>query len=234
MAFIFEEQCLYFSELTATVHYDFIAEPLSFEHTDTFLQLGWRHFGNTFFCNCCRDCHRCMPIRVLVQLFSPSKSQRRVLKKNKKTIFKMISADEFLDKYLYEGFNIYKQFNMQRYKKNSGFENINDFVSGFIISPTQTKVSCVFNGDKLIGNGFLDIGKNAISTIYFSFDPAFSDLSLGTYSILKEIEWAKNHQYQFYYLGYYIKDLSSMAYKANFKPYQLYDFNNKVWYEPND
>ena len=82
---------------------------------------------------------------------------------------------------------------------------------------------------KTIGIGFLDIGETSLSSIYFFFDTDYNKLSLGIYSALKEIEYAKNIGLKYYYLGYYIKELSSMNYKSQFKPYEYLDFSDMRW-----
>ncbi|NTW16565.1 MAG: GNAT family N-acetyltransferase, partial [Syntrophaceae bacterium] len=104
-----------------------------------------------------------------------------------------------------------------------------EYIDAFFVSPVRTLVSAVFIHDTLAGNGFLDLGEKSLSTIYFSFDPHFSSLSPGTFSIMKEIEWARNNGLKYYYLGYYIRELSSMKYKGLFRPFQFLDYDSGRW-----
>ena len=46
--------------------------------------------------------------------------------------------------------------------------------------------------------------------------------SLGTYCILKQIEYARELDMDYVYLGYWIKNHPKMHYKTSFKPLQLY------------
>lgn len=77
--------------------------------------------------------------------------------------------------------------------------------------------------DTLIACGIVDTAENALSSNYFYYDisPDMMKKSLGTYSILKEIEYCKLNDIEWYYLGYWLSDCKKMSYKANFKPHQL-------------
>ena len=47
--------------------------------------------------------------------------------------------------------------------------------------------------------------------------------SLGVFSVLHEIEWAKRHGIPHYYLGYWVHGAATMQYKANYRPHELLD-----------
>jgi arginine-tRNA-protein transferase len=53
------------------------------------------------------------------------------------------------------------------------------------------------------------------------FDPAFARQSVGTYSILWEIEYARKLGLPHYYLGYYVAESDTMSYKARFRPNEM-------------
>ena len=65
--------------------------------------------------------------------------------------------------------------------------------------------------------------------MYFIFDPDFSSRGLGIFSALKEIQYAESLGLDFYYLGYYIKENSFMNYKAQFKPFEILDYQTGKW-----
>ena len=85
-------------------------------------------------------------------------------------------------------------------------------------------------GDKLIGAGWLDVLPNGISSIYYIFDPDYSKRSLGTFSVMKEIELCNDLGKEWLYLGFYVRESPKMSYKADFKPYQLLT-DDEVWIE---
>jgi arginine-tRNA-protein transferase len=76
-----------------------------------------------------------------------------------------------------------------------------------------------YDEGRLIGVDLIDILKDGISSIYFYYDPDYSNYSLGKLSLLYEIEFAKRQKKEWIYLGYYVKDCDSLSYKASYKPY---------------
>ncbi|HEU5076114.1 MAG TPA: arginyltransferase, partial [Polyangiaceae bacterium] len=52
------------------------------------------------------------------------------------------------------------------------------------------------------------------------FDPRYSSYSIGTYSILKQLELCKSWGLRHLYLGLYIADCDRMLYKARFVPHE--------------
>ena len=224
--------CTYFPEITAPVEEAFLWNAnISPRQTDEFLARGWRHIASYFYRNSCRNCRRCIPIRVPVDMFEPSKSQCRVLRKNTETEFRMFEPAEFAVRYIKKSLLLYNRFLRVRYHKPPC--DLVGYFNEFFVSPTRVLVSALFMDGRLVGNGFLDLGETSLSTIYFSFDPRFSSNSLGTLSILKEIEWARMRGLKYYYLGYCIREISSMRYKGMFRPFQLLDFDMGTWKEYN-
>ncbi|NIQ03741.1 MAG: arginyltransferase, partial [Nitrospinaceae bacterium] len=63
--------------------------------------------------------------------------------------------------------------------------------------------------------------KRAFSAIYTFYDAPDPRMSLGTFSILKQIEFCRQKHIRYFYLGYYIADNASLVYKANFRPNEV-------------
>jgi hypothetical protein len=74
---------------------------------------------------------------------------------------------------------------------------------------------------KLIAVGVVDISQSGISSVYCFYDPEMSHLSLGKYVALREIEFVRDNQLQYYYLGFYIPNCPKMNYKGDYKPSEL-------------
>jgi arginine-tRNA-protein transferase len=68
----------------------------------------------------------------------------------------------------------------------------------------------------------IDLGTLSVSAVYTYFDPAHSKLSLGSYSVLKQIQMAQNAGLRWVYLGLYVEENSHLNYKARFKPQERY------------
>ena len=214
-------QCPYFGDKIANLEIFYPKRKLSTKDIDEYLAFGIRRFGSFFFRDICPYCRKCIPIRILVNEFQLSKSQRRIIRKNERAEVKhCIEKANFLK----EDFFLYQKFQQNRFGKKT---DINEYRSFFEASPLY--ISRFSLHSKTIGIGFLDIGSISLSSIYFFFDTDFIKLSLGIYSILMEIEFAKKMGLMHYYLGYYIKELPSMSYKGQFKPYEYLDFSNMKW-----
>src|ERR1051326_8018947 len=61
----------------------FEADQVSGEQYQRLLDAGFRRSGKFIYQPMCAGCRECIPLRVPVETFAPSPSQRRVLRKNK-------------------------------------------------------------------------------------------------------------------------------------------------------
>jgi len=210
----YEDKCGYIDGNTTETAY-FIAENVSEEELEYLLSAGYRRFGGFFFNNICPHCRKCRPIRVLTDEFVPSKSQRRNINKNRDIEVAFIPL-EFKD----EIFEIYKEHSLFRFGKDE--RSLDDFVETFYNLKNPGYQSEYYIDGKLAGVGFLDKSSSGLSSIYFIYKKDTLKYGLGTFSVIKEIELAKNLGLKYYYLGYYIEENSFMNYKINFKPNEFF------------
>ena len=82
----------------------------------------------------------------------------------------------------------------------------------------------------LVGVGWLDLLANSVSSVYFAFDPTHDRRSLGTFSIMKEIELCRELGLPHLHLGFWVENCQAMSYKNRFQPYQL--LVNGRWVSP--
>ena len=85
-----------------------------------------------------------------------------------------------------------------------------------------------WNGDVLVGIAIVDCGRTSISAVYTFFDPIHSKLSLGSYSILKQIEYARDSGKQYAYLGMVVLENPHLNYKTKFMPQERWIQGNWV------
>ncbi len=213
-------ECSYIKDLQWRFEY-FFAYELNDKDLDRLLEKGWRKFGIYFFRPNCATCYRCVPIRILVNDFMPSKSQRRVLRKAREIDVQFKPLD-----YRDEIFEIYRDHSLNRFNRDVDIET---FVSTFYAETCPTLQSEYYLDNKLIGVGFLDISSRSFSSVYYIFKTEYEEYSPGTYSVLREIEKAKSMGKNYYYLGYYIEENSSMAYKNMFHPNEKYSWKKEAW-----
>ena len=75
-------------------------------------------------------------------------------------------------------------------------------------------------GGRLVGVAVTDRGADALSAVYCYYDPDVKGVGIGTFSILKQIEIARERGHRYVYLGLYIEGCPPMAYKARFLPHE--------------
>lgn len=219
--------CPYYSTLQAAPETALISAQLSEETVDRFLEEGWRHFGPVFFRDNCPDCDLCRSLRVAAQQRAFRKSHRRLLRKNNSLSFRTVSHTEYLNRWLIQGWELYNRHQIEKFRQKP--LPLEQYAVQFLSGSVPGRVSLCFDREELIGVGFLDVGRDAVSTVYFSYDPAYSRSSPGIWSILKEMEWAAENGKQWYYLGYWLADHPSMDYKSQFMPGQMMQFSDGRW-----
>ncbi|CAK9799362.1 Arginyl-tRNA--protein transferase 1 [Anthophora quadrimaculata] len=90
--------------------------------------------------------------------------------------------------------------------------------------------------NELIAVGVIDILPSCISSVYFFYDPAYSHLSLGTFSSLREVYLTRQFNkiakdLKYYYMGFYIHTCPKMRYKARMKPSKLLCPETYAWFD---
>ena len=202
----------------------FEADKVTTAQLDTLLANGWRHFGTYFFRYNLGmvgdDIRLVTPLRIRVSEFSFSKSQRRVLRDNAdlKVRIEPLAVDSEAE----ELFHRHKE-RFENHKPVSIYE----FVSGDAESaPCDTNQIRVFDKDKLIAVSYFDVGERACSGVYAIFDPAEAKRGLGIFTMLKEIEYARDNGKEFYYQGYAYEGESFYDYKKRFRATEVFDWKH--------
>ncbi len=210
------DSCPYIEGHDARYRYFFAGElnEVEWEH---FVSLGFRKFGNYIFKPECPSCQKCQPLRVLVNDFRPSKSQRRVLNKNRET--KLTTKNLTYQKEVYDLYRIHSEAKFDTLKHPVASEE--EFIRSHFTKTSPGLLTEYTIGEQLVAVGFLDVTEYGLSSVYFIYHPDYSDLSLGTYGAIKEIELAQEMGKSFYYLGYFIEENESMKYKSSFRPFQI-------------
>lgn len=209
-----EHECPYLPGRIAVTR-AFLARRLPGEAHQRFMDAGFRRSGTVLYQPACPHCRACVPLRVPVESFRPSKSQRRCFRKNQDLTIAFDTPVPTEEKH-----RLYQLYLDARHNKMQN-RDWDDFVEFLYSSPTSTLEFCyrTQNG-RLIGVGLCDALPQALSTVYFYFDPAEHRRGLGTFSSLVEIEWCREHARNHYYLGFWVSDCPKMAYKSRFGPHE--------------
>jgi arginine-tRNA-protein transferase len=211
------DKCSYLSGKNQTTHYKVI-DNCSALYCQWLIERGYRRFGKMFFRPICSACDECKSIKIDVENFEFSKSQRRVMKKAsmiKSYIQKPTLSKTHLE--LFEKYHLYM-------KEKKGWEHSPSTAQGYYGSFVDAHNDFGYEilyylEDNLIGVDLIDILEDGISSIYFYYDPDYTQYSLGKLSLYNQIMFAKNSQKKWIYLGYYVKDCPSLSYKSHYKPY---------------
>ncbi|MGE0707293.1 MAG: arginyltransferase [Planctomycetota bacterium] len=181
------------------------------------LDASHRRSGWVVYKPVCRSCQACRPIRIPVERFRPSKSQRRVLRRNEDVRLEIGPPEPTREK-----LDLHNRFVAARFDRgDSRFETLESYEEVFGASPVSTREMRYRLDGRLVGLGLIDLLPNVVSSVYFYFDPEEDRRSLGTFSALQEVELAKTTGRGFVYLGYYIDGCREMSYKARFRPCEL-------------
>ncbi|XP_022122266.2 arginyl-tRNA--protein transferase 1 isoform X1 [Pieris rapae] len=92
---------------------------------------------------------------------------------------------------------------------------------------------------KIIAVGVLDILPKCVSSVYFFYDPQYTNLTMGTYGTLREIEFTRHlhlicPELKYYYMGFYIHSCKKMRYKGAFTPSDLLCPETYNWFPIKD
>jgi leucyl-tRNA---protein transferase len=211
--------CGYLPDQVWTLQYLFVAQASAGEYQN-YLRAGWRRFGRAFFHPVCKACHRCQSLRVPVATFCPDRSQRRARKANA-DVELVIGEPEVTA----EKLRLYDRFHQHQADEKGwpahGPKDPADYAESFADNPFPAEEWRYYAGGRLIGIGYVDALPDALSAIYFFYDPAERDRSLGTYNVLRVIDAAAGRGLPHVYLGYYVEGCGSLEYKARFRPNEV-------------
>ncbi len=208
--------CGYFPERFATFR-AFEAQQVKADEYQRLLDAGFRRSGAIIYQPMCMGCRACVPLRVPLGSFAPTKSQRRVLRKNRNLVVRAATPEVTREKW-----ELYQNYQRHWHRKPPADDDFAGFVSFLYRSPVTTlEFEYRDPWEKLLAVGICDLTTRAISSVYFYFDPAHHGRSLGTFSVLHEIQWARAHHLSHWYAGYWIEQCPSMAYKSRFGPCEI-------------
>lgn len=186
------------------------------------LELGWRRFGPAYFRPACPSCSACLSVRIVVSDFRPSRSQKRArngASRLTRTIGLPVVDDERL--------TLYARWHAEREAQRGWSENRLDAERyGFDFAFPHPSVREITYrdpalGNRLVGVGLVDVVPEALSAIYFFWDPEYAPPSLGVAHIVHLVSDAAQHGHLHVYLGYRVDACPSLAYKARYGPQEI-------------
>ena len=195
----------------------FMIDELPFGMYRLLMDHGWRRSGKIVYRPACDECQACVPIRIPVWEFQPSRTQSKLQRRNMDIQAKIQAPEPDREK-----FDLFVRYQRARHRGDMCTE-WTDFCRFLYESPVQSREAIFRLDDRLVGVTVFDQESDAISSVYTYFDPDLPRRSLGTWAILWLNHYACLHGLAYHYLGYHIEDCRKMNYKIAFRPCELGD-----------
>ena len=210
------EPCPYIEGETARLPLRWQFRRLTPADFDQSLFQGDRRVGRMLYRTACAACRACEPIRIPASTFVPSRSQKRVIKKNRD-----VTVETGPSTFTAEKLALYNRHkHLRGLSRDEHPMTRRGYEGWFVQSCTQTIDMEYRVGGRLIGCGIIDLGRLDTSSVYFFFDPAESKRSLGVFSVLMEVAWLRSRGGRFHYLGLYVDSCRHLNYKAAYFPHK--------------
>jgi arginine-tRNA-protein transferase len=182
---------------------------------DALTHAGFRRSQSILYRPACERCSACKSVRIPVNAFSFSRSQRRTLKRNDDLRVDVRPADATAEQFAL----------MSRYLESRHGDgdmagmHFFDYVGMVEDGMQRTHVAEYRDASgRLAAAALVDELPDGFSLIYSFFDPDREAASPGRFIILDHVRRAQAAGLDHVYLGYWVKGSAKMDYKARFSP----------------
>lgn len=191
---------------------------------------GFRRSGNYLYRPHCENCNACIPVRVNLKDFQLNRRFKRIIKLNQ-TLDVSLEPARFEEEF----FALYVRYIAKRHKDGDMYPPHREQFDQFLFGRwSDTHFACFRQEGKLLAVAVVDFLDDGWSAVYHFFDPEELHRSLGTYTILWQINTCLANNLPYLYLGYLIEQSPKMAYKSDFKPLEQYTHFGWQRYTPNN
>lgn len=220
------EPCDYVSGNSSRIIFVSPDEDLDEQTFSTLSQEGFCRSGTMVYRPNCLVCHQCLSCRVPVRNFKMSSMQKKAWKRNQDLHMNIISSSQATEQH----FDLYHRYIQARHANSVMADDLDyqQFENFLVQSKGNSIFLELYLNENLIAVSVCDYVNDGLSAVYHFFEPDYHARSLGTFSVLKQIEYVKSLDLNYLYLGYWVPNSAKMQYKINYQPLEIY--HHRQWY----
>jgi leucyl-tRNA---protein transferase len=210
---------------------------------------GFRRSQSIAYRPACEGCRACVSVRVLSEEFRPTRSMRRIARRNADIVGEMRIAVPTSEQYA-----IFRAYLDSRHR-DGGMADMTVLDYAMMVEDSHVETRIVeyrrsepppcppplagegkstkpppLAGDGRVGVrrgagdllavALTDVLGDGLSMVYSFFEPDESARSLGTFMVLDHIARAQRMGLAYVYLGYWVRGSGKMEYKGRFRPHE--------------
>ncbi len=193
-----------------------LAQPLS----EALTHSGFRRSQSIAYRPACEGCNACVSVRIVAEEFVPSRSQKRIRRRNGDLVRREVAAEATR-----EQFALLRTYLDSRHS-GGGMSDMGlfDYVAMVEETPVNTHIveyrrpSTDGTPGALVACALSDVLRDGLSMVYSFYHPGEDARSLGTHMILDHVAAARLRKLPYVYLGYWVPGSDKMDYKSRFAP----------------
>ena len=179
---------------------------------------GFRRSGEFVYAPRCPGCQACLPVRLPVAQYRPDRSQRRNLRANADLDVEWVDT-----RFREEHFTLYRRYITARHQDGSMADTDPEQYQRFFTSSWSDTRYLEFRlQGTLLAVSVIDWLPDGLSAVYTFFEPEAQQRGLGIYAVQRMIDEGARCNLSHLYLGYLIQDCGKMAYKARYRPLEVF------------
>jgi leucyl-tRNA---protein transferase len=185
---------------------------------------GFRRSQSIAYRPACEGCRSCVSVRVVSKEFRPTRSMRRIMRRNAD-----IEADMRVGVPTSEQYSVFRGYLDSRHR-DGGMADMTVLDYAMMVEDSHVETRIVEyrrrepgkvagrRDGELVAVALTDVLGDGLSMVYSFFEPDEAARSLGTFMVLDHIAHAQRMGLAYVYLGYWVRGSGKMDYKSRFRP----------------
>ena len=179
---------------------------------------GFRRSQNVVYRPSCAGCSACLSARIVTAEFRPSRTHRRILRRNEDVV--RSASNPWATEAQYALFRRY--LDARHASGGMADMDLHEFAAMVEETPVRSRIVEYHQDGALVAVCLTDLLSDGVSMVYSFYDPGRPEDSLGTFIILDHIAMARDARLPYVYLGYWVPGSPKMDYKRRFRPLEVF------------